>query len=341
MATQLRKKKATTISTWAMAIAKTLDLYGVDPEDVFNKAGLDFQTIGSNPDARVDVEKLTVLWRLAVEKTGDDCFGLRVGEQVSPTTFHALGFAILASSNMYEGLKRLCRYFLVISDVMNFRLEEYEDDVIFYFDHFPEYPRPADEAIDAILTTSGYFLRTVVKRPNIAKKIELVRHRPKDATKYLERVKQPVVFSAKHNRVFLNKKDLLQPFLFANAELAKRNDQIAADYLERHYATNIVHKIHNNLIDILPMGSPTLEKLSKTLGMSKRAINQHLKKEHVTYQQILAKTRKYLARQYLNQPKLSIIEIAFLLGYTDSSNFSRAYKQWFGISPKQFRQKTQ
>ncbi|MGI9221266.1 MAG: helix-turn-helix domain-containing protein, partial [Woeseiaceae bacterium] len=56
-----------------------------------------------------------------------------------------------------------------------------------------------------------------------------------------------------------------------------------------------------------------------------------------TYQTLLDRTRRELAEQYMQQQNISVSEVAYLLGFSDCSNFSRAFHRWTGHSPSEFR----
>ncbi len=336
---KLRQKNPTTISSWVLAVAETLKSYGHDSDKILEQAGID-KNVLLNPDARFKVKDLAPLWKLAVKVTGDPCFGLSVAAHVRPTTFHALGFAIMASSSLNDIIQRLLRYYRIVSNSLNLELEDFGDTMAISFKPYDEGPRPPDEALDAVIATAISFAKLVVSDDIKSLKIEFMRKKPENSERFEKFFKVPVIFSADSNRIFLNKTDIYKPMPAANVEIARHNDQIVAEYLERFHKSHIVYQVHAKLIDILPMGEPSLEKIAKALGMSKRNLNRSLKNESSTYKEMLNETRRYLAMKYLKQSDLSIIDVAFRLGYSDSSNFTRAFKRWFGVSPKGYRGKT-
>lgn len=87
----------------------------------------------------------------------------------------------------------------------------------------------------------------------------------------------------------------------------------------------------------LSFSAPTQDDIAKTLGMSISTLGRKLAKEGTTYKQLLVDIRKRLAEQYLDDPKLSLSEIAFALGYSDQAAFTNAYKTWTGRSPGSVR----
>ncbi len=82
---------------------------------------------------------------------------------------------------------------------------------------------------------------------------------------------------------------------------------------------------------------PGLEAAAAQLRMSPRTLRRKLQQINTTYQTILDETRQQLATRYLSRTQMSVQEIAGVLGYTDPSNFGRAFRKWTGRSPSDLR----
>lgn len=333
-----QQKDPTTISTWAIAVLNTLETCGFDPEDVARKAGLDRKLL-SNPDARIKIKDMSRLWKIAVEMTGDESLGLRAAENIRPTTFHALGFAIMVSSSLMDAFERLKRFYHIVSDSVEVRFEHGKDTMSFCFNPYDHMPQPSDEAFDMAMASIVSFARLLTNSKLNPVQVDLRRKNPVNPVAFISLFRSPVSFCADSNRIVFKIKDTKKPLAAANAEIARRNDQIVVDYLARFDKDRMSHKVHVKLIDLLPQGEPSFDKLARSMGLSTRSLHRYLQKENVVYREILNDIRKNLAAQYLKQPNLSIIEVAFQLGYSDSSNFTRAFKRWFGVSPKEYRKK--
>ena len=106
-----------TIGSWSAAILRALAARGIDEQRLARDAGIDPASLQA-PDARVPRAALTRLWHLAVEATGDPCFGLSVPRFTMQTSFHALGYAVLASATLKEAFERIVRYRRLIGDVV-------------------------------------------------------------------------------------------------------------------------------------------------------------------------------------------------------------------------------
>lgn len=100
---------------------------------------------------------------------------------------------------------------------------------------------------------------------------------------------------------------------------------------------NIVDSIRRVLADDLCDGEPSLDRISTRLHMSARTLHRRLVEQGTTFRHVLADVRRELAERYLRERQLAIGEIGFLLGFSDTSAFHRAFKRWTGQAPLAFR----
>src|SRR5215470_17294117 len=103
-----------TLASWALLIARALKQRGIDAEVLFRRANMPPARL-RDANARYPFESMQRLWSFTAEATRDPCFGLEVGRLWHPTTFHALGYAALASSSLREALTYVVRYSRVIT----------------------------------------------------------------------------------------------------------------------------------------------------------------------------------------------------------------------------------
>ena len=97
-------------------------------------------------------------------------------------------------------------------------------------------------------------------------------------------------------------------------------------------------QVKTKLIQELPSGHICEENIAEDLYMSQRSLQRRLREEGTTYKELLNETRRDLAAQYIKVSGVSINEITYLLGFSEPSNFSRAFKRWTGVSPSEYRQ---
>ena len=90
-------------------------------------------------------------------------------------------------------------------------------------------------------------------------------------------------------------------------------------------------------MDQLPSGAVSEVSVAQALNMTTRTLHRKLVEKGISFRFLLTNVRKELVQRYINEPAYSITEISFLLGYNDTSAFSRAFKRWHGQSPTQAR----
>src|SRR5690606_31337430 len=95
-------------------------------------------------------------------------------------------------------------------------------------------------------------------------------------------------------------------------------------------APSLTTRLREILSEELRGGQPTLERAAKRLALSPRTLGRHLQAEGTSFQDQLAALRCELAREYLESQRLSVAEVAYMLGFSEPSGFIRAFKRWTG-----------
>jgi AraC-like DNA-binding protein len=134
-----------------------------------------------------------------------------------------------------------------------------------------------------------------------------------------------------------SKTDLEQPLAGACAELAQLNDNLATNYIARLDKSDVATTVRQKIIEYLPNGDCTRDKVASAMCISPTTLQFKLSQCDTNFNELLDMTRKELASSYVQQSSLSITEITFLLGFSDTSNFTRAFKRWEGVSPTDYR----
>lgn len=144
----------------------------------------------------------------------------------------------------------------------------------------------------------------------------------------------------KGNRISIefSNADLAHPFLTSNAsmwtffepELRRRLKALQAD-------SKVKQRVHSVLLELLPAGHSSIEDVANKLAMSKRTLQRKLQAENTHFQDVLQSVRSHLAKHYLEHEQISGIEIALLLGFDSQSAFIRAFSQWTGTTPEEYR----
>jgi AraC-like DNA-binding protein len=327
---------ATTLSSWIRVLKRVLDQRGLDSAALFAAAGLDPAAL-DDPHARYPVERTTRLWRLAVEASGDEALGLAVASQVTHTTFHALGFSLIASRTLTEAFERTVRYFRIVTDVSEIEFRPADDRYVFSIRPAGAGDRlPAPEAIDAFISLFVRFCRSLAGRDFTPLEVRLVRAQPEKPDAFAAVLRCPLRFAAPANEIHLPRAAMDMPLETADADLARHNEAI----LERQLAdqdSSVKNKVRALMTEQLPQGEPSAELLARRLNLSLRSLQRKLAAEGTSYEELLSDTRCALALGYIRDPHYSISEVAYLLGFSDTGSFTRAFRRWTGQTPSAWR----
>jgi AraC-like DNA-binding protein len=326
----------TVLATSALSIWRALESYGVDPADMFERAGLDPGKL-YDPNARYRDTRIYKLWQLAVQATRDPYIGLKVASLWHPSTAHALGYAWLASATLRDALERTVRYFRIMNDKERLILEESDEEFRLIIENpIADYPT-APEDLDASFAALIHLCRMCHGDSFRPLRITMRRPEPPDPAPFTEHFRAPIQYSGNENSVCFDKVDAQVPLPTANAEVARANEKIVQDYLARFDRSSVAMQVRARLTEQLSSGHATQESVAGALHMSLRSLQRRLKNEGTSYKDLLDETRRELARHYMAESHLSINEITYLLGFSEPSNFSRAFRRWTGKSPSVYR----
>lgn len=325
----------TTIASWLRPICLALQQRGMDSQVILRAVDID-PALLLQPQARIPISAMRRLWTQAVIATGNDAFGLEVADITPFTGFHALGFAIQSSSTVHDAITRLARFYQVVSNSVQLHYQRDQECRLTLL--LPEgVERPAQEGIDAFMALFVCRARTLLG-PDMQEplRLSLMRLPPVNVEAFQQLFRCPIDFAADKNELCFAGDVANRPLLGADPEVALLNDRIVADYLARLHQGSLRQQLHECLIQSLPSGVPEQATIASRLGLSSRTLQRRLQEEGASFQAVLDDVRFGLAKAYLCTQQYSLGEIGYLLGFSDHSNFSRAFKRWAGITPAEF-----
>ena len=337
MTEHLNLERVTTLSGVAALIAQGLRAYQIDPLPLFEEAGIDIKE-ASRADKRFQTTRLQALWRLAVEATGDECFGLNLAEYTQPSVLQGLGFAWLASDTLRDGLNRLVRFSRFVNAVMDVRLIDIDQSVDLVITGPEKWPNFVHAAGDMGMASFLRMCRITAGQSLNPEVVYLQRPKPDCHESFDALFKAPIYYSAKTNRLRFRARELDNPLPTPSPELARINDQAVIDYLARYDRDSTAMQVRSRIIELLPDGTPQQSNIACTLNLSLRSLQRRLKEEGTNFKGLLEDTRRELALHYIRETHRPIGEITYLLGFSEPSNFTRAFRRWTGMAPAEFRE---
>ena len=318
---------------WVKGIAEALELEGLDFAALFAEASLDLAAL-NDPDARFASDSVSLLWRLAVARSGNPTLGLARSQIVSPATFDIVAYTMMSAPNLLNVFERLVRYVGVVNDAARMTADEDPEGVRLVLRISAGQQSVPWQRYVFDLMTFLSFCRWLTIRDLRPIAMELALPPTAEIEPYRDKFRCPLRFDAPANALLWSRSDVHLPMPTAHRLLDEIHKTIADDYLQRVTSSSTKHRVRAILVRRISDGEPTRAKVAKEMGMSERTLHRRLRAEETSFQDVLDDTRRVLAAQYLSRDDLSLADTTYLLGFNDQSSFFRAYKRWFGTSPK-------
>lgn len=323
----------TTLATWVYSIHRALEHEGIDSRSILSGLGLDLNVLPQS--ARVPKAAVDQLWRKAIEVTGNDAFSLRVLYFINDPALNVLIASVQASADIRQALAVMLKYYKLISSGTRISLEV-DDEVRLVVSDATVEPYLIPEDVDlvfALIRRFGCILPRNEIRPS---RLFLTRPRPERALDYQQFFECDVHFGAPRNVLAFPLDVMCVDIPGKNPALSEHVERFLASSMERQEDVSIKDRLISALVILLPGGTPKLPQVAKRLHMSTRTLQRKLQAEDLCFQTLLNTVRLDLATKHLKEGQLSIQEISYRVGFSESGNFIRFFKQHSGVRPSEY-----
>ncbi|WP_455289388.1 AraC family transcriptional regulator ligand-binding domain-containing protein [Cupriavidus necator] len=328
--------KSSIIGAYAIAIAEALEDRGLSAAEIFRSCGVTLPAT-TDPMLRIDNQTIAKLYSAAVDATGDPCFGLQAGEMMRPANLHAMGFALLASISIRDFAQRLSSLYRIVSRNAEIRTEE-RNNVFFLITSVAAGASVCHETHDAYTSLIFNLLRAISGNRFRSRKLELIRPAPPGLEHVFREYFQCDVEFNRPELVFAIDLEIVDKRLpGASEELAQSHDRTVMEYLQRIDSGDIVSRVRAIVSSELSSGTLNKDRVADRLHVSTRGLQLKLTARNTSFQEILDETRRTQALAFMSRSSVSVTEAAFSLGFSEVSNFTRAFKRWTGMSPSEYR----
>ncbi|MHA1599721.1 MAG: AraC-like transcriptional regulator QhpR [Alphaproteobacteria bacterium] len=323
----------------ASGVIDLIETQGGDVDRIFGQAQIDTSKL-DGPLNELGLKQYCGLFEEAARQTQYDNFGLRFGNSFQPRQLGALGYLAINSPTMAAALDNLAVYFPAHQQNSTLAIRE-EGDLLF-LDYQITDGRIVNRRQDAELSL-GMF-RNIFQHCHGPRWAPLEVHfehpTPIDGKEHERLFDAPVFFSQQTNSLVFRSADLdavmrgHDPYLFALIEPCMTGRQ------ERWgRSDDLIGQVRHEIEQQFSGGNPQLNKVAVALGMTTWTLQRRLKSLDVNFNDLVRAARRDLALRYVAEPHIPMTEIAFLLGYSELSAFSRAFRQWTGMAPAHYRRR--
>lgn len=321
---------------WVQAIIAAAQRGGAEPTQLLQRAGM--ATLPTDPLARIPLDAVVRLWRASAELTGDTAFGLHMGQAIEPTSFNVVAYTLVSSTTLREAFVHLQRFQRLVSDGARLQLVEQNTHVWLVY-HPVEERLPFDPMqTEAVLACAVSLLRWIMGASFAPQRVCITHAAISAPEVYRAVLGCAVEFGSAFNGIGLPP-DLLDTLLPArNPDLCRLHESLARQHLASlEQSASIRTRVAAVLPQMLAQGMAHKESVATLLGLSPRTLQLRLSNEGTSFAATLDAVRHAMALDYLNDPLLSLGQIAVLLHFSDASAFYRAFKRWTGQVPGAYR----
>jgi AraC-like DNA-binding protein len=309
---------------------------GHDPAPILRAFEISESTV-DDPDARIPMRSVIELLVRTAESTGDADLGLHLAERAELGSFDVQFYAMLSSPTLGDAYRRLSRYQRLIHETTRIELEVEgpRAELRHIMPGGTVVPRHSAEFLVTAWVRVG---RVVTDTDWAPTEIRFAHPAPPDIREHERFFRAPVHFSMGQNCLAMPASLLETPCAHTDPGLLAVLDRYALDRLDRApRSSSLADRVRSALAESLDGGEIQASRVGSRLKMSARTLHRALASEGTSFGEILETLRKELAARRLADERVSIGEIAFLLGFSELSSFHRAFKRWTGRTPAEFR----
>lgn len=325
-------------ATWVRVLARHLEACGIDPKPTLIEAGF---TDGApaGPDERVPFESIATFFELAANLCDDDLLGFHFGQKIDVRDAGLIAYVGINAPTLGDFIHNIAAYARVFGDAVTFDLNSFDTEGrLTWFYHLPP-SIPRRQYVESFATTCVSTLRQITNAPIWCEHVSFIHPRNAQTDEHERYFGCGVSFGQQSNTITFKVSDLNKTIVNADSKLLGLLKGIASETLNRSQANRpgIQEQVERAIMSKLASGDVSIATVASELGISARSLSRRLAETELTFTGLVSNLREALATRYLRDSDLSVIQIAFLLGYSGASTFSTAYKQWTGQSPRDFK----
>ncbi|NRH27447.1 AraC family transcriptional regulator [Pseudomonas sp. MS19] len=326
--------QATVSASLTQAILHAATRLGLDRASLLKHSDLSEEQL-LDPDARVPFSSQLQLWQTLARLPLPEP-GLEIGSNLAPGPFSVLGYLLQSSTTLGEALQAALRYQRLVGEGGEVLLRERKDAIeLFYRPLHPQLPVTRIRVL-SLMASWVQMVDPLLENFRLSK-ARFVHQQPDDISPYERIFACPLEFATSEYAILIPRELLGAPLIQANRPLQQVLRQHAEALLARLPSESLSVRVVAILGEQLAHGEPDRSELARALNISERTLQRRLADEGCSYQSLLNDTRRQLAERHLSSGNLPAAEIALLLGYSEPSVFFRAFRQWTGLTPGEYR----
>lgn len=301
---------------------------------LLKRANLSLQQV-ENPHYRIAVKDQIKFLNLVAAELDDEFLGMRLAQTVDLRELGLLYYVMSSSDKLGEALRRAARYSTIHNEGVriNYRAGKF---VVVTFEYFGVARKIDRHQIEFIVGILLQMCRHLSGTSLVPLRLKLMHHRSELPSEFKRLFGADVAFACDADAIVYPASIVSLPCTnadpYLNALLERYCEEALAE--RRKSSSTWQVKVENAIVPLLPHGHAEIGTIATELGVSRRTLARRLASEGRTFRGILNGLRSDLAKQYIREAELPLSQIAWLLGYRETSALNHAFKRWTGSTPK-------
>lgn len=327
---------------WTRGVAaretlRYLDRSRIDVEPLLAKAELSRDQL-SHGGVGVSVASQCRFLELAAIVTGDSLLGLHVAAEMDLRDIGLLFYLTASSPTVADAFELLAQYIGTTNEAVVVEISRGKAETVVTVRHTPAFDEPRRQFSEFSTLEVIRALARETNRELVPSRIAFAHARNSQLKEVHSILRCPIEFMQAADSWVFPESVMQLPIVSSDRHLLQILESHADDLLaERRKADGLRGLVENHLFKGLPSGKVQAAVVAEQLGMSTRSFTRHLAREGTSFSQILDRVRRRLALSYLEDQRVSLQQIAWLLGYSELAAFNHAFRRWFAMSPRQAR----
>lgn len=330
-----KELEKTVPGTYIALIVDVVSRWDISADELLKDSGFHAEQL-VQPLWRADAKIVMGILKRALELTQVPTleFGFYLGMQMTITCHGLMGMAAMLAENVKQALNVAQEFISLQSSIHTIKLEIVDDHALITFEQTEAYY--LDEVIQIALLLGFAQMGKSISGHPLTGFADVQFNKPDYFNKLLPLIPGEVRFNRPVTCLEFKKEILDIPLLHSDAIAGRFAREECKYQLRKLLKQNSFMSTIQDLIYDEAMGISPLSDILEKIQISERALQRKLESENTSFRELVDKVRCEKATQLLKNPNLSLEHIANHLGYTNTKNFSRAFKRWTGKSPRRY-----
>lgn len=309
---------------------------GADPIKVMAEVGIDHELFDS-PNNLISFKARGRLMAHCAERTSCQHFGLLVGQQAGLRTLGLAGLRSKYSSTVGSALKNLIRYLHLNVRGATTSLATESGLAILEYQIYQTESRGNDQVGDGATAVMYNILRELCGDEWQPVEVRFAHRKPIDETPFRQFFHAPLCFDTNQYAVVFSTAWLNHRLPNFDVEVLELL-QSEISKLETRQGEDLSDRVRSVLRTVIVTGHSSAQEVAELFSMHRSTLSRHLNELGTSFQDLVSEVRFEIARQLLEDSRMEIIQIASLLGYSNASAFTRAFRRWTSTTPANWRE---